>query len=278
MENFSLFDNTFSLSKISAYTLSLQIDYNHFAYAIIDNIRKRFVALVNYNFDPPASKQTFLDVVDEVIKKDIYLQKQYKEVNFIYPSNKFMLMPEKYFERKKLKFYFEIDNELEEGEEIQFNYIPEIKAYLLFGISSDITNFFVNAFPIINFYQQGIPIIRNYLSISRTSEEPIIAINIIKKFLLDILVVRKGQVLFYNIYDCRGEQQAVYDIIKVVKEFGLSSQTDLLGCIGKDDYIYKTLQKMGLNINFASVQKGFTFDFDGKIEPHRFAPLLYLSE
>ncbi len=278
MKDFSLFDNTFSLSRISAYSLSLQIDYNHFAYAIIDNIRKRFVALVNHNFDPPANKEIFLDMVDEVIKKDSYLQKQYKEVNFIYPSDKFMLMPEKYFERKKLKFYFEIDNILELGEEIQFNYIPDIKAYLLFGISSDITNFFVNAFPIINFYQQGIPIIKNYLNISKDSDDPVIAVNIIKKHLLDILVVRQGKVLFYNIFKCRGETQAVYDIVKVVKEFGLSSQVDLLGSVDKDDFIYKELVKLGLKVGFAKVQKGFTFDFDGKIQAHRFAPLLYLSE
>ncbi len=278
MENFSLFDKSFSLSRMSAYSLSLQIDYNHFAYAIIDNIRKRFVALVNYNFDPPATKETFLDMVDEVIKKDAYLQKQYKEVNFIYPSDKFMLMPEKYFERKKLKFYFEIDNELENGEEIQFNYIPEIKAYLLFGISSDITNFFVNAFPIINFYQQGIPVIRNYLRLSQDADEPTIAVNIIKNFLLDVLVVRKGQVLFYNIYKCHGEQQAVYDIVKVAKEFGFSSVISLLGAIDSDDYIYKELTNVGLNIDFAKIQKGFVFEFDNKIKAHSFAPLLYLSE
>ena len=278
MKTLSLFDKTFSLSKITAYSLSLQIDYYNFSYTIIDNLRKRFVAIVNYNFEPPASRYTFLNMVDEIINKDTYLQKPYKEVNFIYPSNKFMLMPEKYFERQKLKFYFEIDNILEQGEEILFNCIPELKAYLLFAIPSDITNYFVNKFPIINFYQQGIPVIKNYLSLSLTSDKLYIIVNFIKKFLLDIIVIKRGKLLFYNIFNCQGENQAIYDIVRVVREYDLKAQVNLLGSIDKKSKIYRDLYNLGLNISFAHTQPQYIFEFGDNVEAHNFASLLYLSD
>ncbi len=276
MDNLSLFDKTFSLSKITAYSLAMEIDYKHLAYTIIDNIRRRFVALVSHSFDTPATDETFLEVVGETIKKDPYLQKQYKEVNFIYPSDKFMLMPEKYFERKKLKFYFEIDNELKDGEEIQFNYIPDIKSYLLFGISSDITNYFVNTFPIINFYHQGIPLLNHYLKLSSAASKPVIVIRILRQFLMDILAVNEGKVLFYNIFRCQGQEQALYDIFKVINDFGLDSNIEFIGEIDENDDIFKELSLREVNVRFAGVPKGFSFEFENKVPVHKFASLFYL--
>ncbi len=278
MEQIQLFDKTFTLTKITAYSLSLEIDYTHMAYTIVDHIRHRFVALFYKKFEHPLNNENFLNTIEQQIKNDQYLQKHYKEVNFIYPSNKFLLIPQEFFSKKDLKLYFQTGNELAEGEEIQFNFIPEVNTYLAFAISSEVTNFFVYRFPEINFYHQGIPLIRKYAKFSQKFSTPLIGINIRKKSLMDILIMSEGKLLFYNIFKCLGEDNAIYTIMRVLKDFGYNSQVELMGDISKDDKIYKTLDQYLPNLNFADVQNKYTVEFDQPVETHRFVNLFYIPE
>ncbi len=278
MEQLTLFDNTFTLSKITAYSLSIEIDYNHLSYTIIDTIRKRFVALVYKKFDVQLTKQNFLDYIQALISKDSYLQKHYKEVDFIFPSEKFLLVPGEYFDKKYLKELFEIDNELEESEELQFNYISEIDAYLVFAISSEITNFFVFRFPEINFYHQAIPVIKSYLAYSKTKQTPVVVINVRRRFLVDVLIVFNNQVLYYNIFKCKGEEQAVYDIINVLKNYGLNLPVEIIGDVSeKNDKLYALLSRYLPNLTFAKLHKDYTIDFSQPVPIHKFVNLFYLS-
>ncbi len=278
MKELKLLDKTFTLSKITAYSLSMEIDYRHLAYTIVDHIRRRFVALIVKDFDQQVTEENFLDIVDSYIKSDQYLQKHYKEVNFIYPSDKFILVPEEYFDKENLKLYFESGNELKQGEEIQFNYIPEVKTYLVFAISSNITNFFVYRFPEINFYHQAIPLIKKYVQFSKETDNFLVAINIRRRFLMDILILSQGRLLYYNIFKCQGEQNAFYNIMRVLKDFDYGAQVDLMGEITKDDWLYQNLSKYLPNLGFATLQKSYTLDFGQDFDVHRFANLFYIPD
>ncbi len=278
MENLQLLDKTFTLSKITAYSLSLEIDYNHLAYSIVDHIRQKFVALISKNFDEKVNETNFLEVVDKYIKSDPYLQKHYKEVDFIYPSDKFILVPEEFFDKDNLKLYFQSGNEINEGEEIQFNYISEIKTYLLFAISSNVTNFFVYKFPEINFYHQGIPLIKTYAKFSKESDKIIVAINFRKNYLMDILVMHGGELLFYNIYHCSDQANNLYTILRVMKDYGYDARVELLGDIDEKDAFYKLLSEYIEDLNFAKLQQGFDLSFGSQFDVHRFANLFYISE
>ena len=278
MEQIQLFDNTFTLTKITAYSLSLEIDYNHIAYTIVDHIRHRFVALYYKKFEHPLNDKNFLNTIEQHIKNDQYLQKHYKEVNFIYPSNKFLLIPQEFFSKQDLKLYFQTGNELLEGEEIQFNFIPEVNTYLVFAISSEVTNFFVYRFPEINFYHQGIPLIRKYAKFSQKTAVPLVGINIRKKSLMDILVMSEGKLLFYNIFKCLGEDNAIYTILRVLKDFGYNAKVELMGDISTDDKIYKVLDKYLPNLTFAKLQDKYTVEFNEPIDIHSFVNLFYIPE
>ncbi len=278
MENIQVFDKTFSLSKITAYSLALEIDYKHIAYTIIDNIRKHFIALVYKKFEEQVNEQNFLDIVDKYIKNDQYLQKHYKEVNFIFPSNKFILVPKNYFDKDNIKLYFQAGNELEHGEEIQFNYIPEVETYLVFAISSDITNFFVYRFPEINFYHQGIPIIRKYSQFSKNYDKTIAAINIRQDLLMDILVTEKGKLLYYNIFNYTDDDTAIFNILNVLNNFGYDARVELMGDIDKNSPLLNVLEKYLTDLNFAQIQQEYKAEFSNKIDTHRFTNIFYLPD
>ncbi len=276
MKDFSLFDSTFSLSKMTAYSLSLEIDYNKIIYAIVDNIRKRFVALTHHRFENQLNSKTFLDTIDAYIKKDTYLQKHYKSVDFIYPSPKFMLIPEAYFDKKYIKKIFMADNRLEEGEELQFNYIEGIKSYIIFAIPSDLTNFFIDHFPEISFYHQGIPLLNNYLNLSKKESDTLVALNFRANLMLDIIITHQGKLLFFNSYTCNNSDEGFYYISRVLKDYGYNTQIELLGEIEKDTPMYKRLTEYYPKIRFAQIREDYEFKLGKNLPVHYFVNLFHI--
>ena len=180
MENFSKFDKSFNINKISTYTLTLQLSNLGYAYCIIDTIRKQYVAISNTCYKEKLSYNNYLSTLKEIISKDVYLNKNYKNVNLIFDCKKFTLIPQEFFDKKKLKIYFEFNNPVENYEEIQFNNISEANIYNIFTIPSDITTYLVNKFPEIRFLQQGTVLIQHFINETKNSKSviPTVVLNI----------------------------------------------------------------------------------------------------
>jgi hypothetical protein len=95
---------------------------------------------------------------------------------------------------------------------------------------------------------------------------------------MDILVMRQGKLLYYNIFKCRGQSRALYTILRVLKDFGYDARVELLGDISTEDELFRQLNQYLPDLNFATVQDTYELNFDKDFDIHRFVNLFYISE
>ena len=277
MQDFSYYHDSLNLRKLSSYNLQIHLSKSGIGYVISDPIRNQHVAVKKITFDN--QEEELLLNFQNAIREDVYLNKHYKVVNFSFISKKNTLIPADLFDRKHLKDYFNYNFNKSANEEIHFNYIEKAKAYNVYSLPSVLVNFLVNHFPEIRLFHHTTPFIK--LMFSEHSEKN--AYDSIKisfqDDLMNIIIVRKGELIFFNDFNYHSAEDAVFYIMSVVKKLFISipkSDFNIQGTIFRDDKLHKYLVKYIPNIKFIyKTDKEFPFK---KVPVHLFANLLNYSE
>jgi len=266
MKNFSEFDKSFNISKISSYKLSIEIGYFGYSYCITDTIRKQVVALSHKNFESKINDKNLLSQIEKAIKRDVYLNKNYKSVDFIYNTSKFTLVPTEFFNKKLLKSFFKFGNILHNYEELHFNKLKNIDAYNIFAIPSNITTFLVNKFPEISFQHQATPLINYYIEKNKESKSlaPTVVLNVAKDK-IEILVTKAKKLLFYNIFEYRTENDIIYYLLNTIDKLDIDTnklELILSGNIEGRQSLHLNLQKYISEVRFAVTNKDFNYNIN----------------
>ena len=265
MKNFSKFDKSFNINKISTYYLILEISMTSYRYCIMDIIRKQYVAIVHKNFEKTITLYNYLKKLKSFIKDDVYLNKNYKKVDLIFFNNKFTLIPDEFFDKKMLKQYFKFNNILNEHEEIHFNKIKQAKLSNVFTIPSDITTYLVNQFPEIRFLHQGTPLIEYYTENTKESKStiPTVILNIYKSS-FEFSAVQSGKLLYYNYFKYKTDDDLVYFILNTFNQLDFDVnkvETIIHGSIEGDSSLHKNIKKYLSIVKFGKSIKDFTYNF-----------------
>jgi hypothetical protein len=253
MKDFALFNDTFSITKTSTYYLSILLKPGGISYTIVDTVRDKCVAMKNITFNELKDTNDYLDRIADFLKKDTFLSKNYKSVDFVYSSRKSTLVPLELFDKKLIKSYFTFAHSLNDYEEIHFNKLSKTDAVNIFSIPSDITTLMVNHFPELKFYHQATTFIDNTIEKS-VSENHIVGLMVYMSY-LDMVVCNSGKLFLYNNFEFQNENDFVYHIVNIYQQLKISDQNTKLylsGDIDKDDAKYKLLTRFMRNTNFFS--------------------------
>ena len=134
MQEFAFVDETLDLNLTLSYKLSIQVSLNGFSFCIIDPVRNKFIALLHKNFE----KNLLLDDLQSLVKNYIdgneLLNKEYKNIKIIWQSIKNTIIPQKYFDDKNLKKYFELSHKLDDLDEIHYKKLKYSDSYSVYAI------------------------------------------------------------------------------------------------------------------------------------------------
>ncbi|MBN2891927.1 MAG: DUF3822 family protein [Bacteroidales bacterium] len=273
MQDFSYFHESFNLRKLSSYFLQIQLCKLGVGYVITDTIRNQHIAIKHKAFENP--DENILTNFQNAVKEDVYLNKHYKTVNFLFISEKNSLIPADYFDKKHLKEYFKFNFILSEQEEVHFNYIEKAKAYNIYSIPSTLINFLVNHFPEIRLYHYTTPLIKStFNDVGANNAFDTIRISI-QNQLMNIVIVKNQKLIFFNDFDFHTEEDAVFYIMSVMKKLLVNlrrADVTIQGTIEKNGKLHKYLLKYIPEIKFhTKFDKEFPFS---QIPNHIFANLL----
>lgn len=279
MKDFTLFNDTFSISKTNTYHLSILLKPSGISYSIIDTVRRKCVAVKNANFEDLAGSEDYFNKIKGFIDEDTFLSKNYKSIDFVFSSRKSTIIPSELFDKKSLKSYFTFTHQLDEFEEIHFNRLNKVDAVNIFSIPSDLTTLMVNHFPELRFYHQASTFIDNTLLKSETTGY-ILGIMAYKSY-FDVAVCNNGKLFLYNNFDYQNENDFVYHISNVYQQLRISdlkTNIFLSGDIDKDSPKYKLLNKYLRNVWFAKMPENANVKYLFKEVPeHYLANLMNFS-
>jgi Protein of unknown function (DUF3822) len=96
---------------------------------------------------------------------------------------------------------------------------------------------------------------------------------------LEILYVKKGDTQYYNAFSYESIEDAIYFILLVFNQMGLSTQEDILTLAGEimpDSNLYIGLYKYIRNIQFAPFPADLQIESEGDLNNHRYLNLFLL--
>ena len=273
MQDFSYYHDSLNLRKLSSYYLQIQVSKLGIGYVISDPIRNQHIAIKKLTFEN--QDEELLINFQNAIKEDVYLNKHYKAVNFSFVSEKNTLIPADFFDKKHLKEYFKFNFIVSKEEEVHFNYIEKAKAYNVYSLPSVLVNFLVNHFPEIRLYHYTTPFIK-FMFKEHSTENVFDSINIsFQHNLMNVIIVKKGKLLFFNDFDYHTVEDAVFYLMNVIKKLLINTRkadVSIQGTVSKGDKLHKYLVKYIPNIIFITkTDKEFPFN---KVPIHLFANLL----
>jgi len=270
MKDFSLFHDSFVVTKTSTYHLSFMLNQSGYSYCIVDSVRRNCVGIKNINFNNIASKEDYYKNIEKHLEEDIFLAKPYKSIDFIYASEKSTLVPEKLFDKKRLKDHFCFLEQLNDYEELHFNKLKRTDAVNIFSIPSYITTLMVNKFPELKFYHQASTFIDNTLKKS-IDIGAMIGIMIFDNF-FDLSYCKSGKLILYNNFEIKTESDFVYHVINVMQQLQVKKNIPiyLSGNLEKDSKIYLLLSKYHKNLKIVKITDNSDCKFSFKEVPEHF--------
>jgi hypothetical protein len=276
MPETDIVDKQFDKNKTEQYHISIQVDLDGVSFCILDPALEKYLVLRKYDLNNERDPESVVDRIENIFNDDELLNDPFASASLIYVTQKSTLVPSSFFEETKLKNYFEFNQALDELDELNFNFLPDIDSYNVFAIPTYVANQVYNKFRNVKFYHQSTPFIKS--AINGLSDETAVLLNLNCEF-FDVIVKEKSALKFYNTFKFMNETDLLYFVMYVVKQLNIDTKSVLFTLCGEksnnQDY-FNALSKYLPNLSyFEPVYPGFGSGFD-KIELHKFFNLFYL--
>jgi hypothetical protein len=220
MLQFELLDETFDLNLTSSYHLSIQADLDGFLYAILNPGSEKYLGLKQYTFKDLQTGDDLYDQIQKVMREDPLLQNQYGSVSCMHPDSRSTLLPAALFDRDQLKSYFVFNHPLGDLEELQYNYLKHLDAYVIFPLYHEIANLYLESWVNTNFYHPVTALLEEVLGHGQGLS---VSIHLYARH-FDIIVSDGQKLRFNNSFTYRTEEDILYFILFVFDKLELDQE------------------------------------------------------
>ena len=270
MLQFELLDETFDINKTSSLHLSIQASLDGFLFSVLEPFSLKYLVLKRYQFEQIASSDMLFEQIQEILGQDPLLQQTYRGVSCIQVDNRSTLLPAALFDKNQLKSYFEFNHLLNDLDELRYNFLKQIDAYLVFPMYHEIANLYLKSWVNAAFYHQATPFISEIVHTGSLAGKAAHVHFSTDHF--DIAVTNEQELLFHNNFMYRSDEDLLYFILFVFDKLGLDQGSTALILSGEIDKFSdrpSMLKRYFRNIRFrkppAEFQYPYVFE---KIQDH----------
>lgn len=255
MKKIELLDNNFDNNTISLYNLSIQIELDGFSFCITDTVRNKVVAFEHQEISSIISEDELVLKIEEIISHNNILKYKFENVKCLYVTNKSTIIPNEIYSDRQIRTYLNLNFEIDDNQNILSNNIKEIDSVNLFALPSKIEKVIVKFFPNVLFFHQASTFIPQCLNDFNTKYNYGIYANINSNF-FDVCLLNDNKLQLYNSFYFNNDQDIVYYIMYIYKQFNLDVNKgfiSLLGNIDEKSIIINLLKKYVREVKIASI-------------------------
>ncbi len=233
MLQFELLDETFDINRTGSLHLSIQASLDGFLFSVLEPYSLKYLVLKHYRFEPIASTEIMLEKIEEIIRQDPLLQQPYHGVSCIQVDNRSTLLPAALFDKRQLKSYFEFNHILNDLDELRYNFLKQVDAYLVFPMYHEIVNLYLKSWVNAAFFHQATPFISEVVHTAASTGKAAHVHFSTGHF--DIAVTNGQQLLFHNNFMYRSSEDLLYFILFVFDKLKLDQESTPLLLSGDFD-------------------------------------------
>jgi hypothetical protein len=243
--NNTSFENTENLK------LSIQFSLDGFSFCISD-IHDTMLYFSDYQFDKTqTTPKDLLLKIQEIFKKDTYLQQDFVTVLVVHQNNLSTFVPNEYFDENTLEKYLNLNVKTFATDFIAFDDITELQAKNVFIPYVNINNYLFQNFGEFE-YKHHLSVLIEKLIKKSTFTDKRMFVNV-HTSTFDIVVLKGEKLVLANSFSFHTKEDFIYYILFTAEQLGLDTDTfqlSFLGSIEKASEIYKIAYQYIRKINF----------------------------
>jgi hypothetical protein len=277
MHEFQYCDSSLEKNKSDSYHLSIQAGLDGFSFTVVDPYRNQYLALSHFPIEARPDLQKLTGIIKDTLSARELLNLGYNSVSCIVTGSRSTLLPGILFNKNHIRSYFEFNHEMEELDELHFNYLKHIDAYLIFPVYQEISNLLFRHFPKLKLFNQAAPFIESTLV--RKEHEQQVSVYFQSDF-FDIIYLRGRQLILHNNFRYRDPKDIIYFILFTCDKLKLDPATVpvcLSGDVSIQSVETEIISQFFRNVSFARTDKQFIYPAAfNKLPEHAFLNLLNL--
>ena len=247
--------------------LSIQFSLDGFSFCISNSLNT-ISKFTSYNFTKPIkSPELILKEIQEIFNHEKSLQQDFESVSVIHQNTLSSLVPDAYFKEGDLKNYLKYSIKTITTDLIVYDDLNFIKAKNVYVPYVNINNFIFQHFGEFEYRHHSSILIEKLFSHSDNTLN--FCINV-SQSLLDIVVLKDSEILFYNNFEHQTKEDFIYYILFTIEQLELSTEkTNILitGDINEQSELYKILYTYVRNIGFLNSNNSI-FNNQTEIKKH----------
>jgi hypothetical protein len=245
-------NSTPSLKTIKENKLSIQFNLDGFSFSIYNTPSKKEVYFREYVFENSQnSPENLLLKIETIFKTDAYLQNDFIAVTVIHQNNLSTVVPNRFFDKKKLAFYLNFNIKTLATDFITFDDLGTLNAKNVYVPYVNINNYLFQNFGEFEYKHHSTVLIEKLLK-NNTTKEKTMFVNV-SKTSLDIVVLENEKLLLSNAFSYNSKEDFIYYVLFVAEQLNLDVQEFplfLMGEINLKSKTYKITYKYIKNVSF----------------------------
>lgn len=182
------------------------------------------------------------------------LQGEFYEINVIYATNIYTVVPSALFDENKASSYLKFNAKLFGNDFVAFDTIENYEMVVVYIPFMNINNYIFERFGSFKYFHSTSILLRYILDSEKNSEDEKAFVHV-SPTMFDLVLIKKGSLELCNTYSYSAPEDFIYYILFGFEQLGLNpetTKTQLLGSITEDDDNYKIAYQFIRNITVPS--------------------------
>ena len=255
-----LFDETLDINSSENYELAVQISPASIAFCVLDSLRNKYILLRAFEADNDDCYT--VSEMDEIMRKDAFLNCKYKKVTVVTPAEKSTLVPIQLYDSGKKDEYFSFNYLHDNDSEIFENKIAAPDAYTVFEISKSVSGSITRRYPNIKPVHHLKPLLSHACRMGKSFKDYYIHLHVEKEF-FNLIIIKSTDLRFCNSFSYKNANDILYYVLNVLKNFEINQETTihLSGLVEKYDDLTSSFSIYIKQLKLSQPSGNFSFSY-----------------
>lgn len=217
MHEINLVDRSFDQDAAGPCSISLQANQSGLTYCITDETVNNFVLFRKHRFEHVYLSGDLIEKTAEILDQESLFDLPFQSVRFIGYTQQSTLVPEAYYDRRKMKDYLAFNCAGELDAELFSNHLRLPGMYNIFALPEELISLIARFFKKVEFMNQTTPFLRHITCKENALEQDSVYVGLNAGF-FDIAATGQGKLKLYNTFQYASEQDLLYYVIFIYNQ------------------------------------------------------------
>jgi len=239
--------------------LSIQVNLNGLSFCILNRSSNTIEFLNSINFDNKLAPFDVLNRLKAELSSNTVFSETFNSVIVIHQNELVNLVPKALFNETNKADYLKFNSKILRTDFISHDDISINETVNVYVPYVNINNYIFETFGEFVYKHASSVLFNTILQTTKAKEVPEVYINTNKKS-IEVLVIDKGQLQLFNVFDYTTKEDFIYYVLFVFEQLNLDVETTVVhlsGSIDKNDELYTILYTYVRHINIIETHTNY---------------------